>query len=154
MQPTSSLKYIYLAIPFLVEIKSFIEWIFKDTNLTLTQWLHFHNLYLHIAPLAKNESSTAKLSIYQVLRWIFLFIGLCLFALVVSGPIFFLSDYGLWAASQYDVTANASISLEIGKNNFPIFDLNEKFFTENLRLDKLQDHKGHIPKIDSSHIQV
>ena len=114
--------YIYRAIPFLFELKNFLDWTITPTSLSLFQWIRLEEIHAQLY-ICKASSQSFKRRKHgrsiSLLKKIFL--GGCsvIFILVLLfGPMIFFSDLNPGAETNLVLGAGMEIGLWINSENY------------------------------------
>lgn len=116
------LFYIYRAVPFLFELKNFLDWTITTTSLSLYQWIKLEEIHARLF-ICKSASQSFKRKKHgrsiSILKKIFL--GGCsvIFILVLLfGPMIFFSDLNPGAETNLVLGAGMEIGLWVNSENY------------------------------------
>jgi hypothetical protein len=108
---------IFLAIPFLYELKVFADWTFTKTSLGLPQWLTFERLYadLYISGVASQREYNHPLGKPQEFHKKLLigFMGMIGMILCIAGPLLLFSSLNPTQESNHVTGCKVQLSIEI-----------------------------------------
>ena len=129
---------VYRSIPFLFEIKTFMDWTFTTTALDLFQWLKLEDIYGQLFLTKIETDNRFKRDLGQRIdRFSKFTMGCCgifAFLLIILGPLLLFSTYNPLGEDNSVIGATVSVGFKIGDNYFTIF--------ENSHVSTIQDYNS------------
>lgn len=116
---------IFVAIPFLYEIKCIMDWTFTKTSLQLFDWFKLFSIYVSSYKAKMQQMSTLSTKLGDSVDWtgkIIGWVGFILLLLIIFGPMILFS--GLNPTSQPNLVNGGSFQLGIhviGGNEFTLY---------------------------------
>jgi hypothetical protein len=126
---------IYRALPFILELKTFIDWTVTSTSMGLSDWIRFEDIHTKLF-IAKCNSIEFKNKIVgeKIRKLEKIFVGglsLVVILIILFGPMFLFSTFNPLAESNLVTGASVSFAITINRTNY--FELFSNSFVINIQ---------------------
>ena len=113
---------VYRAIPFILELRTFIDWAITSTSMGLSDWIKFEDIHTKLY-IAKCDSIDFKNKIIgeKVKKLEKVFVGGCGFILILVilfGPMLLFSTFNPLSKTNLVTGASVSFAITINKTNY------------------------------------